>query len=293
MRPCTEWIETMNAVLDGEATPEQADALSAHLGQCPACAALFADLKAIRAESDALLVQAPEGFTASVMAAVAAEGATVSPTQARKKTAARWRSWAAMAAVFALVVGVGARQTLLSGTSSAPAVQDMAQPDTAARSGSTAGQEPAPQSVEPSYGAVPANRESTGGASFKSAQPVQDSAQSEALTDLRAAMELVVERVCGESGYTPETEYVFHLSGLSPYCDFRLLDGESVIDEGRVTFTGLSPNRLFYRFAWSWEGQSEEEADLFRYAVPLELDSVIWAGEAEDIQRFELMLEEQ
>ena len=41
MKPCMEYLELMNAVLDGEATPVQHEALSAHLAQCPACAALY------------------------------------------------------------------------------------------------------------------------------------------------------------------------------------------------------------------------------------------------------------
>ena len=74
MKPCIEYLELMNAVLDGEAAPVQHEALSAHLAQCPACAALYEDLKALREGSDALVTKAPEALKANVMSRIAAEG---------------------------------------------------------------------------------------------------------------------------------------------------------------------------------------------------------------------------
>lgn len=292
MELCDEYEALMSLVLDGEADPDQEAALSAHLARCPACAALFEELNVLHAGAEGLLVKAPESLKDNIMAALAAESARAPRQKARKRPAARWRSYAAMAAVFALAVGVGARQTLFSANSPTPAAQDIVQPADAARSGGAAGQEPAPQSAESAGGAPPANTESAGGGSFKSAQPicVPDSAQSGGLTDLRAAMELVVERVCGESGYTLETDYVMNLHGLAPYCTFRLLDGEAVVEEGQITFTGLSPNGRYRCFLWTWEGQSGEEAALFRYAVPLDAGGVIWAGEAAEPAYFDRAL---
>lgn len=323
LKPCLEYLELMNAVLDGEATPVQHEALSAHLAQCPACAALYEDLKALREGSDALVTKAPETLKANVMSCIAAEAKHdhVVPfaPKAKKKAAKRWRSWAAMAAVFALVIGVGTNQNLLSGGSSAP----MPAPSAAA----PAAAEPAEEMQD--VGDLSRSGEikekisaGTGHYEYSATYDVTDPLldQDTSNTPAEAApsvgpaeaavsyapvspsttpldiawikpADLVVQRICGESGYTLETEYVTWLSGRSPYCIFRLLDGETVIDEGTVIYDGLSENGKFYCFSWIWDGQSEEDAQLFRYAVPTDLSYVAWAGETSDPQNFNALLQ--
>ena len=109
MKACLEYLEMMNAVLDGEASPAEQAELTAHLEHCPACAALFEDLRALHEGADTLTVSAPAGFADRVMDAVRAESARpalkVLPTPKRRK---RWMPVAAMAAVCALaLIGSG------------------------------------------------------------------------------------------------------------------------------------------------------------------------------------------
>lgn len=317
MKPCMEYLELMNAVLDGEAAPVQHEALSAHLAQCPACAALYEDLKALREGSDALVIKAPNSLKASVMSRIAAESKPSNvmafTSKAKKKNANRWRSWGAMAAVFALVIGVGATQNLFNSGSSAPgapapvpsieivAVEPAAAEPSAVAQGiadiaRSVDNDAAKGSTLTGHYEYSFNHDTT--------DPLADQVAAEACPSVAPAesvhsgavslnidwmkpMDLVVQRIYGESGYTLETEYIHWLSGRSPYCTFRLLDGETVIDEGTVIYDGLSENGKFYCFSWTWEGQSEEDVLLFRYAVPLDMSYVMWAGDTFDMENYE------
>ena len=104
MRPCIDYMELMNAVLDGEATPAQEAELTAHLTVCPPCAALFEDLKALREGADVLVAEAPAGFTAAVMEQVRAEGTQPRLRALPRKSRRTWRSVASVAAVCALIL---------------------------------------------------------------------------------------------------------------------------------------------------------------------------------------------
>lgn len=299
MEPCIDYLELMNAVLDGEAAPAQEAELTAHLALCPACAALYEDLRALREGADGLLVQAPAGFAGAVMEQVRAETAQPKLKVLPKSRRKTWMPAAAMAAVCAIaLLGSGALNYFQphSSGSAAPGAALTAVSDTV-ENGLPDGQaelQAAPAEAPAVYGAqnepaVPADdapagalektvNDASSGQFSVSVNPAATGLFRSTADDIRPALDLVVERTYGESGYTVETAYAE--DGLS--CTVTLLDGESVIDQGQITFTGLSPNEKFYCFSWTWEGQSVEDADLFRYAVPLDLGYVMWAGEVLD-----------
>lgn len=310
MRPCMDYLELMNAVLDGEATPVQEAELTAHLALCPACAALYEDLRALREGADGLVTQAPDGFAEAVMTQVRAEAAQPKLKVLPKPRRKSWMPAAAMAAVCAIaLLGSGVLkyfQPHSSGSAAAPAAGLMAVSDTAQNDLATGQTEAyaAPAEAPTVYGAQsePTPYVYTDGAGAPAEKAAANAASSEevslsvspaanlfrsAADDVRPALELVVEWTYGESGYTMQTDYAD--DGLS--CAVTLLDGENVIDEGQITYTGLSPNEKFYCFSWTWPEQSESDAGLFRYAVPLDLSYVMWAGDS-SVESFLAALEE-
>ena len=303
MRPCIDYLEHMNAVLDGEATPAQEAELTAHLALCPACASLYEDLRALREGADGLVTQAPDGFAEAVMAQVRAEAAQPKLKVLPKPRRKTWMPAAAMAAVCAIaLLGSGALKYFQphsngsAAPAAAPAAGLMAVSDTAQNDLATGQTEAYAVAEAPTvYGAqseptlyvdtdaagAPSEKAAANAASSEevslSVSPAANLSRS-AADDIRPALDLVVERTYGESGYTMRTDYAE--DGLS--CAVTLLDGENVIDQGQITYTGLSPNEKFYCFSWTWEGQNEADAHLFRYAVPLDLSYVMWAGDASD-----------
>lgn len=94
----------------------------------------------------------------------------------------------------------------------------------------------------------------------------------------RRALEMVVERTNADSGYTLETSYT--QEGDTLFCEVRLLDGETVVDESKITYMGLSANQKYYRFLWSWADQDERAS--MEYAVPLSGGYVMWEGDVAD-----------
>ena len=142
MTPCEEYWEALNALVDGECTPEEEAALRAHLAVCPGCRAALADLEAVQAVceewagepddfTDAEFVDVPEGFAQRVLARAAetpqlraqAEG------KARKGRKSRSRgygaTWAALAACLALMVCLEATVfPFRRGANSSPASED-------------------------------------------------------------------------------------------------------------------------------------------------------------------------
>lgn len=132
MRSCDEVLELISAALDGALSGEEQAALDEHLSRCPACSALFAQLRGLHtAAAELETVPAPDGFAEGVMARIAAEPAQDRPgnvTPLPRKKRAPWKGWAATAAVFAVVV-LGAvtlpgRIGLDSNNSSAPPTMD-------------------------------------------------------------------------------------------------------------------------------------------------------------------------
>lgn len=113
MRSCNEISELLSAALDGALTGEEQAVLDEHLAACPACSALFDDLRSLQtAVGELEEVPAPAGFAARVMDAVAADPTQESPAkvipfpQRRKKTRAAipWKGWTATAAVVGVVL---------------------------------------------------------------------------------------------------------------------------------------------------------------------------------------------
>ena len=115
MPDCDEALELISAQIDGALNQEEAAALAAHLEHCPACRALLADLEQIHSDLEAIPpVSPPSGLQEDIMARIRAE------QKPRPRAAVRWRSWAAMAAVFAVVLlGAGALRTWQNGGSGA------------------------------------------------------------------------------------------------------------------------------------------------------------------------------
>lgn len=98
--------------------------------------------------------------------------------------------------------------------------------------------------------------------------------QSEPLT-WEDALGLAAARIYGSSGQSGQLQSDGSLRILLP-------DGEEESDLGTLSYTGLSPNGRYYLFSWTWAGQTQEEADLFQYAVSLEEGEVLWKGDAGD-----------
>ncbi len=113
MRDCAELSELLSASLDGCLTTDEQAALDAHLAQCPACSALFAQLHALHiAATELEEIPAPAGFTDKVMAAVAADvnakpTDNVIPLTPRLSGRARRSRWAVTAAAV-VIVALGA-----------------------------------------------------------------------------------------------------------------------------------------------------------------------------------------
>ena len=106
MQECEAALELISAHLDGELTPEETARLEAHLAQCPQCRALLADLTALHEAMPRQEVPPPAGLKDGVMARIAAEAPLPFTPPARKKI--RWKAWASLAAVVAIVlVGSG------------------------------------------------------------------------------------------------------------------------------------------------------------------------------------------
>lgn len=98
---CEKALELISLRLDGMLTEEEERALDAHLEGCAPCRSLLLDLTALR---DAMPEEEepPEGFLDGVMERVR-ESKTV-PFPVKKTGRKQWKSWCAMAAVFALVI---------------------------------------------------------------------------------------------------------------------------------------------------------------------------------------------
>lgn len=102
MVSCDEALELISARVDGELTAEETRILEEHLDRCQACRALLEELRSIHEEMSGLNVPAPAGLTQGVMERVRAE--KVVPMKPVRSARNRWRTWAASAAVFAVVL---------------------------------------------------------------------------------------------------------------------------------------------------------------------------------------------
>lgn len=123
MADCDRALELISAKIDGELTGEEAAWLENHLEHCPDCRALAADFAALHQLLPALAPEPPAELKGRIMDAVRAEKTVPFPDPARKKPRRRWKAWASVAAVAALVFlgGRAALPALSSGGASIPA----------------------------------------------------------------------------------------------------------------------------------------------------------------------------
>ncbi len=119
MAYCNEYVDLISAAVDGALSPSQRETLNDHLACCPECRALYDDLLALHAAFESLPpVEVPEGLTRKIMTAVAADNVT--PLALRKSSAHHWKSWAATAAVLAVIL-IGSQGLRHGAGSSRPA----------------------------------------------------------------------------------------------------------------------------------------------------------------------------
>lgn len=99
MKTCEDYIADMNLSIDGLLTPEEEQALQAHLAVCPKCRSLYQSYRDIQEAIDEAEVEPPKGLTHSIMTQIHQEKVRHSP----KATLKRMR-FTLVAAVMALVV---------------------------------------------------------------------------------------------------------------------------------------------------------------------------------------------
>lgn len=104
MISCEEALELINAKVDGEASVQEQQILEEHLTVCADCRALLADVTQIHTEMPLLNAPVPPTLSKDVMERIRTEKIVpmVSATHAARSR--RWKSWAATAAVFGVVL---------------------------------------------------------------------------------------------------------------------------------------------------------------------------------------------
>lgn len=124
MCDCDRALELLSARLDGALDDAERVELEEHLSSCEACRAAADELAAIHGIMPELLEEVPQGFHGRLMEKIAAEKVISFPV---KKRHTAWKSWASLAAVFAVVLlgGNGLNQ-LSTGKPSAPAPMSVA-----------------------------------------------------------------------------------------------------------------------------------------------------------------------
>lgn len=132
MRTCDEILELISADLDGELTDGERAELDEHLSRCPACSALWNDLRALHGAA-AELEEAPAGFAGRVMERIAADSTQEQSgrvTAFPRKRRTPWKGWAATAAVVAVVIlGAATLPGQLGNLGSTGASADCAAPE--------------------------------------------------------------------------------------------------------------------------------------------------------------------
>ena len=139
MCDCGQALEWISAALDGALTPEEQRGLDGHLAACAECRALAAELRRLQEEMPEE-EEVPADFHQAVMDRIAAERVVSFPPPKPKNRT--WRSWAALAAVFAMVAAGGGMAARLgcfagggSGNSTAAAPQAAAEAVPSANAG--------------------------------------------------------------------------------------------------------------------------------------------------------------
>lgn len=122
MTDCDRALALISAKVDGELAGGEAAWLEEHLARCPECRALLADFEAMHQLLPELAAEPPAELKEHIMEAVHASKTTPFHRTQRQW---RWRSWASLAAVLALViVGSGAVRMITPGIAGvAPALQ--------------------------------------------------------------------------------------------------------------------------------------------------------------------------
>ena len=100
---CTRYEELMSAALDGELSADERRELDRHLAECPACAALFDELREQCAALRELDCPFPDGLHDRILENLPEQDA------APVRRTFRWRRWAAMAACLVLVLAAAVR----------------------------------------------------------------------------------------------------------------------------------------------------------------------------------------
>ena len=100
MCTCDEALALISARLDGSLSGEEPARLEAHLEACPACRDLLADLEELHGALPELWAEPPADLQNRIMDRIRADAAPI-PIGKPKRT---WKSWLAMAAVFAVII---------------------------------------------------------------------------------------------------------------------------------------------------------------------------------------------
>lgn len=127
---CTRYEELMSAVLDGGLSARERRELDRHLAECPACAALFGELREQCAALRELDCSFPDGLHDQILENLPEQDAVSAKAPVRKTF--RWRRWGAAAACLVLVTVAAVRALpMLSARSCESAPTDMAEGPTA------------------------------------------------------------------------------------------------------------------------------------------------------------------
>lgn len=99
MKTCEDYIADMNLSIDGLLSPEEEQALQAHLADCPSCRSLYRSYREIQDAIDEAEVEPPKGLRHSVMTQIREEKVRHSPKGVLKRM-----RFTLVAAVIALVI---------------------------------------------------------------------------------------------------------------------------------------------------------------------------------------------
>lgn len=182
MKTCEDYIADMNLSIDGLLSPEEEQALQAHLADCPSCRNLYRSYREIQDAIDEAEVEPPKGLRHSVMTQIREEKVRHSPKGVLKRM-----RFTLVAAVIALVV-VSAGKYIGTPHGSTAASSEM---ETAAAAEAAEAAEPAePADTAPDEGTafaaapqgVPENADTAEAAeeAAEEAAPVEEYAENDA-----------------------------------------------------------------------------------------------------------------